>query len=435
MENSGNIWFVLLIFLIFMSGFFSASETALTALSKAKVRKLKEEKRKGAERIEKLLSNTPRLLSTILIGNNLVNILAAAIATKLAVDRFQDIGVGIATGALTVIVLIFGEITPKTFAIRHSEKVALSTVWAISAISYVLYPVGKVFVLIANTILRIFGQKAIEQGPFATPEELKALVAIGEEEGVIEKEERKMIHSILEFGDTIVREVMVPRTDMVCVEKNQSVEEALVAAQEKGYSRIPVYEENIDNIVGILYVKDMLNFVAAGKTSIQVRELAREAYYVPETKRVDDLLREFQKKKIHMAIVFDEHGGTAGLVTLEDLLEEIVGEIFDEYDFEEEKRIEEVAEGEWIFDGRVDIDAVEELLEIDLSEEESETIGGFVTTLLGHLPNEGEKAEYENYEFIVEKVSARRVKKVRVRKLSEKKDENLSEHGFLQSGK
>lgn len=433
MDIPDSYWYVLLAVLILLSALFSGSETALTALSKARIRKLKGEKVKGIELLEGLLENTPRLISTILVGNNLVNILAASVATNIAVRVYGNLGIGIATGILTFLILVFGEITPKTYAINHPERVALFAVWFISALSYVFYPVSRVLIFIANIILKILRQETIKQGPFLTADEIKAMVAIGEEEGVLEEEERKMIHGVLELGDTIVKEVMVPRTDMVCVSSDQTIGESLEVAQEAGFSRIPIYEESLDNVTGILYVKDMLDFVGRGKLGVLVKDLAREPYYVPETKRVDELLREFQMRKIHMAIVIDEYGGTAGLVTLEDLIEEIVGEIFDEYDFEEEKRIEQISEEEWMFDGRVDIDAVEELLGIEIKEEEAETIGGFVTSLLGHVPEENEKVAYEGHEFRVAKVENRRVSKVHVIKLPEPEESDVTEKMKYQS--
>lgn len=419
MESSSSVIYVLLAILFSLSALFSSTETAFTALNKAKIRRLKDSKVKGAALLESLSEDPQRLLSTLLLGNNLVNILIASIATKLATDRFGNAGVGIATGIVTIIVLIFGEITPKNYAVRHAEKVALFSAPFIAALSYVFFPVARFLVLISNLILKAFGQGGIKGQPFLTPDEIKAIVAIGEEEGVIEEEERKMIHSILEFGDTIVKEIMVPRTEIVALPETSTIKEALEVARKEGYSRIPVYSGNIDNIVGILYVKDMIAFVEKGKTDISVAEIKREPFFVPETKRVDELLKEFQKNKTHMAVVLDEYGGTAGLVTLEDVLEEIVGEIFDEYDFKEEARIEKISDTEWIADGKLDIEAVEDYLDIEITEEETETLGGFVSSLLGHVPVVGEKCQYGGYEFEVVSIAGRRVDKVRIRKMEE----------------
>ncbi len=423
MADSSYLQSIIFVILILFSGLFSASETAYTALNKARVRRLKEQKVRAANLVDRLLEDQPRLLSTILVGNNIVNILAASMATRIAIERFGNYGIGIATGLTTLLILVFGEITPKTYAVRHAEKVALITSPLISAISYVLYPVAKALVAFTNLILRVFGQQGVAVKPLFSPEELKAMVEIGEEEGVIEEEERKMIHSILEFGDTTVKEIMVPRTEIIALPEEKTVKEALDLALKAGYSRIPIYKETIDNITGILYVKDLLSFATAGKTELAVKELAREPYFVPETKRVDSLLREFQKNKIHMAIVVDEYGGTAGLVTLEDILEEIVGEIFDEYDFQEEATIEKISENEWITDGRLDIDAFEEYFELEVSEDESETLGGFVSTMIGHVPHPGESFEYEGYRFEVLSVSNRRVAKVKITRLKEEQKE------------
>lgn len=418
--ESSSFSYLLLLILLLLSALFSSSETAFTALSRAKIRKLKDSKVKGAYLLERLVEDPQRLLSTLLLGNNLVNILAASIATKLAIDRFGSAGVGIATGVVTLVVLIFGEITPKNYAVKHAEKVALFSAPFIVGLSYVFFPLAKLMVLISNLILKIAGQSIVKGQPFLSPEEIKAIVDIGEEEGILEEEERKMIHSILEFGDTIVKEIMVPRTEIIALPDTATVNEAIEVALREGYSRIPVYSQNIDNIIGILYVKDMITYVKSGKTDIPVKKIMRQPFFVPETKRVDELLREFKKNKTHIAIVLDEYGGTAGLVTLEDVLEEIVGEIFDEYDFREEARIEKVGENEWIADGKLDIEIVEEQLGIEISEEETETLGGFVSSLLGHVPVPGEKAVYEGFEFEVISIVGRRVDKVRIVKVEEK---------------
>lgn len=427
MDGPSTAWFFVLFVLILLSALFSGSETAYTAISRARLRQLKEEGVRKAEKLERLTAHPPRLLSAILLGNNLVNILAASAATNLAVQTYGDVGVGIATGILTFLILVFGEITPKTFAVRNPERFALATLWVFYPLYRIFYPLSRIFVFIANITIRLFGQPGMKEGPFLTAEELKTLVVLGEEEGVIEEEEKRMIHSILEFGDTTVKEVMVPRTEMTCLDLEMTLANAVEIAREKGFSRIPVYEGNIDNIVGILYVKDMLNFITLGKLELKVKELMREPYFVPETKRVDDLLREFQKNKIHMAIVIDEYGGTSGLVTLEDILEEIVGEIFDEYDFMEEARIDRISENEWVIDGRVDIDAVEELFGFEIEEEDTETLGGFVSSLIGHFPAPGEKCVYKGYEFTVEEVENRRVGRVRVIKIQEGAGESSNE--------
>ncbi len=419
--------FIALVILLLLSGFFSSSETALISLSRAKVKHLVEKKEPNAEIIANLLSHSPRLLAAILLGNNLVNIMASALATAIAIRHFKSYGVGIATGVMTFLILVFGEIGPKTYAIRHAEKIALRSAKLINVFIVILYPIARLLVFVSNLFLRLFGQAAIHEEPFLTEGEIKAMLAMGEEEGIIEEGEREMIHSIFEFGDTIVKEVMVPRMDVICIDSKKTLAESLRVILEEGYSRIPVFEENRDNIIGILYAKDILPFLARGETKKKVKEVIRPAYYVPESKRVNELLRELQKNKVHMAIVLDEYGGTAGIVTIEDLLEEIVGEIFDEYDLEEEPMIEKLKDGQIRVDARLDLDEARENLGFTFPEDvESETFGGFVYSLLGRVPEEGETITFNNFLFTIEKVKQRRISKILVKKLekSEKKEES-----------
>ena len=412
--------------LLVLSAFSSAAETALTSVSRIRVKRMLEEKTKGAETLNSVLAHPSRFLAAILILNNLVNIAAASLATVLTVRYFEYLGLrlyagyitGISTGIVTFLVLVYGEITPKTYAAQNAEKVSLLVARPVSFLVTILFPVARVFIAIANFFTKLLGGKTMREGPFLTEEEMKTMVTVGEEEGVIEEEEKEMIHSIFEFGDTIVKEVMVPRMDMVCVENTASAEDVLGIITKEGFSRIPVYEESIDNIIGIVYAKDLLMVDKSGKEkmTISVKTLMRPAYYIPETKKVNELLRELQKKRQHMAIVVDEYGGTAGLVTIEDLLEEIVGEIFDEYDLEE-VLIEEVDENNVRVDARVNLDKINEFLEMALPEEyEFETIGGFVYSLVGKIPMAGEKIEYDNLIFTVEKLVGRRISKILITK-------------------
>jgi CBS domain containing-hemolysin-like protein len=385
-----------------------------------------EEKTKGAETLHDLLEHPSRFLAVILILNNLVNIAAASLATMLVVQYFRYLGfalstgyvAGVSTGIVTFLVLVYGEITPKTYAAQNAEKVALLVAKPVSLLVTILFPIARVFIFIANFFTRLLGGKIMREGPFLTEEEMKTMVTVGEEEGVIEEEEKEMIHSIFEFGDTIVKEVMVPRMDMICVENTASAKDILEIVTKEGFSRIPVFEESVDNIVGIVYAKDLLTLDKENKEkmSVSVKKLMRPAYYIPETKKVNELLRELQKKRQHMAIVVDEYGGTAGLVTIEDLLEEIVGEIFDEYDLEE-VLIEEIDENNVRVDARVNLDKINEFLELSLPEEyEYETIGGFVYNLVGKIPTAGEKVEYKNLVFTVEKLVGRRISKILITK-------------------
>lgn len=409
-------WIVLAILLV-LSAFSSGSETALTSVSRVKIKHLVEEKVPSAIRLEKLLEQPSKFLSTILLVNNLVNIAAASLATMLAARYFEHYVVAISTGIMTFIILVYGEIIPKSFAAQNAEKIALRVARPISILQTLFYPIVHAFILIANLFIRLLGGKTMKEGPFLTEEEIKTIVSVGEEEGVIEAEEKRMIHSIFEFGDTIVREVMVPRIDMICVESSYPVKRALQLIAEEGHSRLPVFEGNIDNVVGILYARDLLVRLSRGKADKPLKELVRPAYFIPETKKVNDLMRELQKVRQHMAIVVDEYGQTAGLVTMEDLLEEIVGEIYDEYDLEEPP-IEAIGKDRIRVDARVALDKVEEELGLKLPESEADTIGGFVYSLIGKIPAEGEKVVHDNLTFTVEKVEGRRISKILITKQS-----------------
>lgn len=401
--------------LLFLSAFFAAAETALTSVSRIKAKQLEEENVSGAKALSSLLEHPSRFLSLILFGNNLANIAASSLATAIAISYFHSLGVGIATGVMLFLILIFGEITPKSFAVQNAEKIALLIARPIAFLVFAFSPLVKFFIVIANVFTRLLGGRTMREGPFVTEEEIKTMVSVGEEEGVIEEEEKEMIHSIFEFGDTIVREVMVPRMDMTCVDTSASVNDVLQQIIKEGHSRIPVFEENKDNIVGVVYAKDLLIRLGSNRKDVSFKSLLRPAYFIPETKKVTELLREFQKRHQHIAIVVDEYGGTAGLVTFEDLLEEIVGEIFDEYDVQK-VLIEDLGEGNFRLDGRADLGEVNQRLEIDLPEAEAETIGGFVYSLFGKIPSVGEKVKLANVTFTVEKVEKHRISKILVTK-------------------
>ncbi|MCK4778376.1 MAG: HlyC/CorC family transporter [Actinomycetia bacterium] len=422
-----------------MAGFFSSTETAFTTLSRAKVRYMVEEGKKDAEKIEKLLENPTRVLSTILIGNNVVNILASALATYIALQISPSYGVGIATGVMTFLILVFGEICPKTYAIRHADKIVLFSIKIISFFSIVLYPVALILIFISNGFLRLFGEKETRKTPFLTEEEIKSMVSIGEEEGVIHTDEKRMIHSIFKFGDTIVKEVMTPRMEMVCLKSDSEIKEVVETSVNQGYSRIPVYEDKIDNITGVVYVKDLIPLLLKEDKTTSIKKIIRPAYYVPETKKVNELLKELQANKVHMAVVLDEYGGTAGLITIEDLIEEIVGEIFDEYDFKKEPIFKKISDDTYLVDGRVDLEEAKELLGMEISDENIETFGGFVYHLFGKVPREGESIEYKGYIFKVERVERRRISKVFVKKktthiIEGKKSKNEKNENIISNG-
>jgi CBS domain containing-hemolysin-like protein len=369
----------------------------------------------NAEKLDKLLQHPGRFLATILFLNNLVNIGAASLATLLVGFYIKHWVAAISTGVMTFIILIYGEITPKTYAAQNAEKLALRLAGVTNFLSTIFSPIVRFLVFIANFFIRLLGGTTIKEVPFLTEEELKSMVSVAEEEAVIEEEERKLIHSIFEFGDTVVKEVMVPRMDMVTIDAKAPIEEVLSLIVKEGHSRIPVYEGTIDNIIGIVYAKDLLIQMSHGKIDVPLKELVRSVYFIPESKKVNELLRELQKRRQHMAIVVDEYGGTAGLVTIEDLLEEIVGEIFDEYDIEE-TMVERIDENTIRVDSRVNIDEINELLGVNLAHNDIETIGGFVYSLVGKIPSPGEVVEFENLVFTVEKVIGRRISKILITK-------------------
>ncbi len=373
---------------LILSGFFSGSEVALISINPAKVRTLVEQKKKGSVALERLKADPDRLLITILIGNNLVNIAAASIATAVAISIWGEIGVGVATFFTTLVLLTLGEIIPKTYASRSSEQVALLVARPILYMSYVLYPLFWILDL---------GKKAFSREqvirPTVTEDEIKQWIDVGEEEGTIEEQEHEMLYRVFRFSDTITREVMTPRTDVVMIDVEDPLEDSINIFNETGYTRIPVYDDQIDNIIGILNVKDVFEAIYSKREGVTIPDLIYEAYFVPETKDIDDLLRELQKKKLHIAIVINEYGTFAGIITVEDILEELVGEIMDEFD-EEEPEIQKISDMVYIIDARAWVERVNETLNIHLPLDDSyETIGGLIINQLGHIPRKGEVVE------------------------------------------
>jgi CBS domain containing-hemolysin-like protein len=405
-----------LLLLLSLSAFFSATETAFFSANKIKIRHLAEEGNKKAAAARRLLEQPNRLISTVLVGNNIVNIAATALATMLAIGLFGKSGAGIATGVMTVLVLVFGEITPKTLASRRAEEFVLGAGRFVNFLGVVFYPVVRLLNSITGFLLKPFGGK-LPENPLVTEEEIRMLVNVGQEEGLLDEDEREMIDSIFEFDDTLVREIMVPRIDIAAVSVDETPDAVIKLVVELGHSRIPVYENTVDNIIGVIYAKDLLKPLLEGPDKMPpIRQLMRLAYYVPESKKVRDLFAELRKEKVHMAIVLDEYGGTAGLVTIEDVIEEIVGEIQDEFD-KEEKNIEVLADGTLLVDARTSICDINELLELDLPDDEFDTISGLVFHILGRPPQEGQKVEIDNLHVVVEKVAGRRIVKLRLKKV------------------
>src|SRR2546421_3744677 len=404
---------IILIISLILCAMASAAETALTSISRIKLKNLVEEGDKKALEIESLISKPNVFLSTILVVNSVAVIIASSMTTVLALRFIPDYGELIGTILISLVVLIFCEITPKTAAVQNPLRWARVLVNPVRVAAWLLHPLVVTLSAITNTMVRLMGGQMKHRGPFVTEEELRLLVTVGEEEGVLEEEETEMIHSIFEFADRTVREVMVPRIDMVTLRGDATVDEAVDLAMQVGFSRIPVYENSIENIIGLLYTKDMLKQLRDGHDTLPIRGLVRPAYFVPETKKLDDLLREIRQKRVHMVILVDEYGSVSGLVTIEDLVEEIVGDIRDEYDHEE-NLYERVNQHEYIVDARISIDEFNELMETDLENEDYDTLGGFLYAQLDKIPVEGDTITFKNLIFTVLATRGRRIMKVRV---------------------
>lgn len=417
---------ILLVVFVLFSGFFSGAESALMSVSKVKIRHAVQEGDDRAQTVDLLLKSPSKLLTTILVGNNVVNIASSALATTIALEYFGASGPWIATAGMTFVILIFGEIAPKTYATQNAEKIAYWSSPLVLLLSTVFKPLVKMLVRITNMVIKIAGGDPHKQQPVITEDEIIRFVTVGEEEGVIEEGEKEMIHSIFEFNDTVVREIMVPRIDIIAAEENTPLPEVVDLVVRNGHSRIPVFDETIDYIIGILYAKDLLAFVKKGFGDKTIHDLMRRAYYVPESKKVNQLLSELRNEKVHMAIVLDEYGGTAGIVTIEDLIEEIVGDIQDEYDFEDVD-YNFLSEKELIVDAGMPVDELNDLLNISLPEEDYDTVGGVVLSILGHVPVSGEVLQYDMVKMSIKEMAGHRIKKLFIQLLDEEKGAKIKE--------
>jgi putative hemolysin len=406
---------IILILLLILSGFFSSSETALFSISRTKARHLAKLPGKANALIKKMKDNPHRLLSTILIGNNAVNVAASAIAARLAIDLFKNYNIGVASsyaiGAVTLVmtflILVFGEVIPKSTATRNSVLVARMVIYPIYWCSLLFKPI----VVFLDFIPKITGK--IKQTPSVTEEELMTFVEVVEEEGEIKEQEKELIHNIFEFDDTNASEIMTPRADMFVIEADRPLDLKTIA--ESGFTRIPVIEESIDNVVGILNVKDLLAYHAKGEDVMDVRKVMRPPYFVPEHKKLDSLLGQFKKRKTHMAIVVDEHGGVSGLITMEDALEELVGEIRDETDKEEPLIIRQKNK-DWIVMGKTDIDEVNEIIGMNIPDSaDFDTFSGYVLEKIGRIPSENEKFTIGDFDIVVKSMDGNRIKEYIVR--------------------
>jgi CBS domain containing-hemolysin-like protein len=412
---------VVLIVLLFLSGFFSSAETALFSISKAKAIHLAKEKGVVNVLIKKMKDDPHRLLSTILIGNNLVNVAASAMATAITIGMVPSnakIAVGAATGVMTFLILIFGEIFPKSVATRNNILIARIVILPIYWLSILFYPL----IVFLNFIPLLTGK--IKRKPKVTEEELMTIVEVVEEEGEIKEEEKELIHKIFEFDDTNASEIMTPRADMfgIDVEEEFNLEEVI----QSGFTRFPVIEGDFDHVIGILNIKDLFLHQATSSDLIDVRKIMIEPFFVPENKKLDNLLQEFKKRKQHMAIVVDEHGGVSGLITLEDALEEIVGEIIDETD-KFEPHIVKLKPNEWKVLGKSEIDEVNETIEMDIPDtREYDTFSGYVLDQIGRIPQEKEEIQLGDFIVTVLEMDGNRIKEYIVRQQEARPTEEAS---------
>jgi putative hemolysin len=403
---------VYLIILLLLSGFFSSSETALFSISRSKAKYLSKQKLKSNQLIYQMKKNPHRLLTTILIGNNVVNVAASALATQLTLQVFANYAIGLATGVMTLLILVFGEVVPKSVATRNNVLIAQIVIFPLYWFSLVCRPV----VFFLDFIPKITGR--IQKTPAVTEEELITFVEVVREEGEIKEEEQKLIHRIFEFDDTNASEIMTPRADMFVIQADEPLNLEIIA--DSGFTRIPVIENTIDNVVGILNVKDVLAYQAKNKNTPEVRQIMRPPYFVPEHKKLDSLLQQFKKRKNHLAIVVDEHGGVSGLITLEDALEELVGEIRDETD-KEERLITKRKNKEWIVMGKTEIEDVNEVIRMNIPESnEYDTFSGYVLEQIGRIPSVNEEFTLGNFSVIVHSMEGNRIREYIVRELEKK---------------
>lgn len=389
MDPSVAAQLVVLLVLLILSAIFSSAETSLTTVNKLRIRSMVEEGNKRAEIIAELIENPSKMLSAILIGNNLVNISASSIATSLAIDLWGNYGAGIATGVLTLLILIFGEITPKNLATVFSEKLAFLYARPVRLLIRILTPISFLINQISRGLLLLFHIDMNRHANTMTENELRTIVDVSHEDGVIESEERTMITNVVDFGDSLAKDIMVPRIDMSFADENYSYDELVAAFQKDMFTRLPVFSGTRDNVIGIVNLKDIF-FYRGAKEDFDIHTFLREPYFTYEFKKTSELLRELKQSRNSIAIVLDEYGATAGLLTMEDLVEEIVGEIRDEYDTDEKDPIRKVGENEYHIDGTAKLDEINELLDLDLESEDYDSIAGHVIHLLDHLPEEGE---------------------------------------------
>ena len=397
-----------------IAAFAAAAETSLTSVSRIRMRSLAEDGSKRARTVTRLHADPNAYLSTILTLNTVAVIVVSTATALLITGYLTKIPQAVGTVVLSILVLIFCEIAPKSLALRFNERFALVLAGPVQFLTRVLRPLIGGLSAMSRLIVRAATRGHTVRGPFVTEEELKLLLYVGEQEGIVEQEEREMIHGILEMTDKLVREVMVPRVDIVAVEATDSIADVIKVIIEFGFSRIPIYEDNVDNIVGVVYAKDLLRHGVVGDDQRPLKAIAREPYYTPEAKRVGELLREMKERKVHIAVVVDEHGGTAGIVTFEDLIEEIVGPIRDEYDMREVEELQIVSDHEVVVSARFPVDDLKEELDLAVPTVEADTVGGLVYELLGEIPKVGATIQLGDATLTVESIRRQGIQSVRI---------------------
>lgn len=388
MDSKSITQLIFLVLLLLLSSFFSSAETAFTTVSRIRMRTLAESGNKKAARVLTITDDMHQMLSAILIGNNIVNLSASSIATALAIKLFGSMGAGIATGILTLLILIFGEISPKTIATIHADKIALAYASVIYGLMRLLNPVIFIINHLSMGFLKLLRFNPNAAKTAMTEEEFKTIVDVGHETGVLENSEHEMINNVFDFGDSLAKEIMIPRIDMTFAKIDSSYQELIAIFREDKFTRLPVYEESTDNVIGIINMKDLL--LCDDKQNFSVKDLIREPYFTYEQKNTSELFLEMQKNSINISIVLDEYGVTAGMITLEDLLEEIVGEIRDEYDTDEEDPIVKASEREYYIQGSMNLEDLCEELNLPFQSEDYDTIGGYLIGLLDHVPEKNE---------------------------------------------
>jgi magnesium and cobalt exporter, CNNM family len=405
------LWMLVAVLVIFGS-VLAIAEASLTRMTRVRALSLMEEGRRNAALLERLEAEPPRYLNSIYLAVLLVQNGSAILVAILAERQFGGLGVSLLSLGFTLLYFVIVEAMAKTFAILHSDRAALALAPLVFALGRLLAVPTHALIGLANVLLP---GRGLREGPFVSEEEIRSMAEVGSEEGSIDEGEKQLIHSIFEFGDTIIREIMVPRPDIVAIPSDQTLRDVQGSVLQYGFSRIPVFKEDLDNVVGIVFAKDVLKALHQGKVDMPLEEIVREAHFVPESKKASDLLKEMQQEKFHIALVYDEYGSTSGLITLEDLIEELVGEITDEYD-REEPAMEPVSDGVFRVSGKLSIDEVNELLDVELPDEEWDTVGGLLLGIYGTTPPEGEEIKFQELIFTVEKVQGRRIAKVLIRR-------------------